>query len=96
MQTVRKIAIIFLLVLITLPLSANYRLQQLAAEYSSLNDEAASNEIASILEQKTGILITKQAIVAQLSKLYSTIIYMSKDEDTAEYTFTLPYLTDDA
>jgi hypothetical protein len=96
MQTVRKIAILFLLVLIMLPLFANYRLQQLAAEYSSLNDEAASNEIASILEQKTGILITKQAIVSQLSKLYSTIIYMSKDEETAEYTFTLPYLTDDA
>ena len=74
MQAVRKIAITLLLVLITLPLSANYRLQQLAAEYSSLNDEAASNEIASILEQNTGILITKQAIVSQLSKLYYTAI----------------------
>lgn len=96
MQTVRKIAIILLLAALVLPLNANYRLQQLVAEYSSLNNETASNEIASILEQNTGILITKQAIVSQLSKLYSTIIYMSKDEDTAEYTFTLPYLTDDA
>ena len=67
MQTVRKIAIILLLAALVLPLNANYRLQQLVAEYSSLNNETASNEIASILEQNTGILITKQAIVSHLS-----------------------------
>lgn len=95
----KKTTLTLLLILIMMPLIANYKLHQIIENHSSLRSETLSNEVSSILEQKTGIKITKHAIVSQLSEFCEIIIYSSPEEEPdepIEYAFTIPYHSDDA
>ncbi|MCR4939471.1 MAG: transporter substrate-binding domain-containing protein [Treponemataceae bacterium] len=96
-QIHKKLFSTMLFLLLLIPLHANLRLHKLVLYYNDARNNTVSKEVASLLEERTGVKINKFAMVAQLLQPSESIISEEEGETLSpeDFVYTLPYLTDE-
>lgn len=94
----KKVLSLSLLLISLSPLYANYRLHRFITYHQEQKNNNVADTVSNILEERTGIKISRHALV---SKLFPSCVSIINTENTEEevfpedFAFTLPYLTDD-